>query len=497
MVSTQEVVKEQSNLLEVSHFAGTQIHRPLSHERGTGLGAAVALLEALIVVISGFIAYSTRGFVGELLGVPSHEVITAPPLRLSLFLLTYACLTVICNAAQNLYSDAAIRSTRIARVRLLKGFMVSSMMSVMIVFIAGEQAVPRLMVASTSLLSLAGVFGLRYVVERYNIKHIERGIGNQHVLIIGSGEVGQAFRCYLQSHPHLGKTFCGFVDWEPTPGPFCLGTPDDLPRILTENFIDEVYFTPSTSRDLVVRIALEARRQRIGVKVVPDLYGGLAIGAGMNYIGSVPVLELNRQPIPALGLFVKRIMDLFISIMALMLTAPILLLTAIAVKVGSPGPILYKAWRVGRKGRKFRCYKFRTMVVDADARKNGLMHMNQRNGATFKIFDDPRITRLGRFLRKYSIDELPQLFNVFKGDMSIVGPRPHPEDDFKRYDLEHFRRLDVTPGLTGLWQVTARHDPSFEKNVSLDLEYIENWNVFLDLKILLMTVPVVFRGSGH
>ena len=152
---------------------------------------------------------------------------------------------------------------------------------------------------------------------------------------------------------------------------------------------------------------------------------------------------------------------------------------------------------MGRKGRKFRCFKFRTMCEDADERKNGLMHMNERNGATFKITDDPRITRLGRFLRKYSIDELPQLFNVLKGDMSVVGPRPHPEDDFKRYDLEHFRRLDVTPGLTGLWQVTARHDPSFEKNVSLDLEYIENWNVLLDLKILLMTIPVVFRGSGH
>ncbi|HZD93119.1 MAG TPA: sugar transferase [Candidatus Sulfotelmatobacter sp.] len=496
-MSTQEVVKEQGDLLEVSHFAGTQIHRSLSHGRGTGLGAAIALLEAFIVVLSGFIAYFARGFLGEMLGISSLDITTAPALRLSVFLLTYACLTVICNAAQNLYSEAAIRSARVARVRIFKGFMVSSMMSIMIVFIAGEKAVPRLMVASTSLFSLAGVVCLRYVMERYNLKHIERGIGNQHVLIVGSGEVGQAFRCYLQSHAHLGKTFCGFVDWEPNVGPFCLGTPDDLPRILTENFIDEIYFTPATSRDLVVRIALEARRQRIGVKVVPDLYGGLAIGAGMNYIGSVPVLELNRQPIPALGLFVKRIMDLFISSVTVVLTAPIMLVTAIAIKFDSPGgPILYKAWRVGRKGRKFMCYKFRTMVVDADARKNGLMHMNERNGATFKITDDPRITRLGRFLRKYSIDELPQLFNVLKGDMSVVGPRPHPEDDFKRYDLEHFRRLDVTPGLTCLWQVTARHDPSFEKNVSLDLEYIENWNVLLDVKIILMTVPVVFRGSG-
>ena len=319
-MSTQEVVKEQGNLLEVSHFAGTQIHRALAHEKGTGLGAAVAMLEALIVIVSGYVAYSGRGFLGDLAGSFSGQVITTPPLRLFVFLLTYACLTVICNAAQNLYSEAAIRSARVARVRILKGFMVSSMISIMIVFIAGEKAVPRLIVASTPLFSLAGVLCLRYVMERYNLKRIERGIGNQHVLIVGSGEVGQAFRCYLQSHTQLGKTFCGFVDWEPGTRPFCLGTPDDLPRILTENFIDEIYFTPSISRDLVVRIVLEARRQRIGVKVVPDLYGGLAIGAGMNYIGSVPVLEFNRQPIPALGLFVKRLMDLFISIVTLVVT---------------------------------------------------------------------------------------------------------------------------------------------------------------------------------
>jgi len=496
MVSTQEVIKEHDNLLEASHFAVGQLHRSLSHERGTGVGAAVAMLEALIVIGAGILAYSGRGFLADLVGVSQGQG-NLPRVRLFVFLLTYACLTVICNAAQNLYSEAAIRSARVTRVRILKGFMVSSMMAIMIVFIAGETTVPRLMVADTALFSLVGVVFIRYVMERYNLKRIEHGIGNQHVLIVGAGEVGQAFRLYLQNHIHLGKTFCGFVDWEPEAGPYCLGTPDDLPRILTEYFIDEIYFTPGTSRDLVMSIALEARRERIGVKVVPDLYGGLAVGAGMAYIGSVPVLELNRQPIPALGLFLKRIMDLSIGVITLVVTAPVLLLAAMAIKIDSPGPALYRAWRVGRKGRKFRCYKFRTMVVDADARKNGLMHMNERNGATFKIADDPRITRLGRFLRRYSIDELPQLLNVLKGDMSIVGPRPHPEDDFKRYDLAHFRRLDVTPGLTGLWQVTARRDPSFEKNVLLDLEYIENWDVLLDLKILLKTIPEVFGGSGH
>jgi lipopolysaccharide/colanic/teichoic acid biosynthesis glycosyltransferase len=174
-----------------------------------------------------------------------------------------------------------------------------------------------------------------------------------------------------------------------------------------------------------------------------------------------------------------------------------MLLSSILIKIDSPGPVLYTAWRIGRKGRKFRCFKFRTMLVDADARKGQLRAVNERHGATFKIANDPRITRVGRFLRKYSVDELPQLFNVLRGDMSMVGPRPHPLDDYGQYELGDLRRLDVLPGITGLWQINARRDPSFQTNVLLDLEYIETWNIWLDIKILLRTVGEVCRGSGY
>jgi lipopolysaccharide/colanic/teichoic acid biosynthesis glycosyltransferase len=151
---------------------------------------------------------------------------------------------------------------------------------------------------------------------------------------------------------------------------------------------------------------------------------------------------------------------------------------------------------VGKKGRHFYCYKFRTMSVDAERQKEQLRAQNEREGAFFKIADDPRITRVGRFLRRYSLDELPQLLNVLNGEMSMVGPRPHPVDDCARYRLQDLRRLDVMPGITGLWQVTARRDPSFENNMALDLEYIERWNLWMDLKILMRTVGVVFAGSG-
>jgi lipopolysaccharide/colanic/teichoic acid biosynthesis glycosyltransferase len=207
-------------------------------------------------------------------------------------------------------------------------------------------------------------------------------------------------------------------------------------------------------------------------------------------------MSLGAQPIPVFGMILKRAMDVIGSAIGLALFSPVVLAIAVAIRLDTAGSVYYHAWRVGKKGRKFVCYKFRTMLQSADALKDSLGHLNEREGATFKIANDPRITRVGRFLRKYSLDELPQLWNVLKGDMSLVGPRPHPLDDYDKYDLEHLRRLDVTPGLTGLWQVTARRDPSFEKNVELDVEYIENWSLRMDLTILFKTLAVVVTGSG-
>jgi exopolysaccharide biosynthesis polyprenyl glycosylphosphotransferase len=192
----------------------------------------------------------------------------------------------------------------------------------------------------------------------------------------------------------------------------------------------------------------------------------------------------------------KRWLDVALSIVALILLSPVLLGVAIAVKLDSRGPILYFSERIGKKGRVFRCTKFRTMVRDADKRRADVMHMNERDGVLFKISNDPRITKVGGFLRKYSLDELPQFFNVLRGDMSIVGPRPPLASEVREYKLSHLRRLDVTPGITGLWQVQARQDPSFDSYISLDVTYIENWSIWLDLKILARTVGVVLAGTG-
>jgi lipopolysaccharide/colanic/teichoic acid biosynthesis glycosyltransferase len=205
----------------------------------------------------------------------------------------------------------------------------------------------------------------------------------------------------------------------------------------------------------------------------------------------------RARPMLITGLFVKRIMDLLLSAIGVLVLWPFLLAIALAVKLESPGPVFYAALRAGKKGQKFVCYKFRTMVDGADELKNSLRRFNERQDPFFKIADDPRVTRVGRFLRTYSLDELPQLWNVLKGDMSLVGPRPHPVDDYARYRLGDHRRLAVKPGITGLWQVIARRDPSFETCMKLDLEYMRHWSLLLDYKILLWTIPAVLSGEGR
>lgn len=205
----------------------------------------------------------------------------------------------------------------------------------------------------------------------------------------------------------------------------------------------------------------------------------------------------HYEPISRSDLFLKRCMDLLIAIPAAVFLAPILAIVAIAVKLDSSGPIFYRSLRVGKWGHIFTCYKFRSMVANADAWKEDLRRHNQRHGPTFKMDDDPRLTRLGPFIRRYSLDELPQLINVIKGEMSIVGPRPHPFDDVVRYRPEHLRRCVVKPGLTGLWQVKARRSPSFDLNMQLDMHYIDTWSFLLDLKLILLTFAALCRGEGQ
>jgi exopolysaccharide biosynthesis polyprenyl glycosylphosphotransferase len=329
----------------------------------------------------------------------------------------------------------------------------------------------------------------------------------RNVLIVGGGRASMQLKMHLENHPELGYSVTGFLDRRKesrvslatenrSPVEF-LGNVHDLASVVRAHFIDEVFVCVPHDRRLVMEIAKYAQGTGVHLRVIPDLYEGVVQSATMEYVGQFPTLTLHQRAIPTLQLVVKRLVDIVFSAVALIVFSPFLLAIAAIIRLESHGPAFYSSFRVGRKGITFRCYKFRTMVKEADALKQSLSHLNERDEVTFKISDDPRITRVGRFLRKYSIDELPQLWNVFTGHLSLVGPRPHPLDDYSRYALEHRRRLEAKPGITGLWQVTARRDPSFEKNVALDIEYISHWSLWLDFRILCKTVGVVFAGTGQ
>jgi lipopolysaccharide/colanic/teichoic acid biosynthesis glycosyltransferase len=208
------------------------------------------------------------------------------------------------------------------------------------------------------------------------------------------------------------------------------------------------------------------------------------------------VVAPNKTSVSQVALLAKRVIDIVFAGVGLIAVFPLLAMIAALIKLDSAGPALYSAPRAGKNGRSFVCFKFRTMVQNADRMKANLRLQNERQGAFFKMARDPRVTRVGRILRRYSLDEIPQLWNVLAGDMSLVGPRPHPLDDFRFYVPQDLRRLDVTPGITGLWQVTARTDPSFQRNMALDLEYIERWTLLMDMRILYKTIFAVVRGTG-
>jgi exopolysaccharide biosynthesis polyprenyl glycosylphosphotransferase len=294
----------------------------------------------------------------------------------------------------------------------------------------------------------------------------------------------------------MGRSVCGFLDDRKMAGKRVMGRTADLAELARTAFVDEVILAAPHDRELTLRVLRTAQQLRLDVKMAPDLFGCEPMRE-TERIGDMPLISLHEEPLPVAGLRLKRVLDVVGAGLALILLGPVLVVLGILVRLDTPGPALYAAPRAGRKGRAFRCYKFRTMVRNADGLKEKLRERNQRQGPFFKITDDPRITWVGRWLRRYSLDELPQLWNVLRGEMSLVGPRPHPLDDFFGYAIEHLPRLDVMPGMTGLWQVTARRDPSFQAGMKLDIEYIRRWSLGMDLRILLKTVAVVLRGSGE
>jgi len=318
----------------------------------------------------------------------------------------------------------------------------------------------------------------------------------RNVLVIGAGPIAQAVARALRDDPFHAATVVGFLDDHRPRSPQVLGRIADLDWLARAQFIDEVILAVTDEPTVLRDVAEVALRNHLDIRAVPGLPAGLWPEAGVERLGGIPMITLHRESLPSVTLLLKRLLDVTGALAGLAVIAPVMAALALLIRLDSPGPIFYAAQRAGTKGRPFRCYKLRSMTTDADQRKEKLRDRNQREGPIFKIADDPRITRFGRFLRRYSLDELPQLWNVLRGEMSLVGPRPHPVDEVNHYQLHHYRRLDMKPGITGLWQITARNSPSFELNMHLDLIYIENWNLALDFRILVSTIHVLFAPEG-
>ena len=409
---------------------------------------------------------------------------------------------ILTSKRLHLYAPERISNILNEQRMSLQACFIAGLMLTGTLYLDKAVSIPRSVVLITiGIVTVA--LGVRRLLYRLMLYHrYERGVGTRNVLIVGTGPEAHALRHHLESIRRLGYTFKGFVAM---PGSNSantnqtfdnIGSYDTLFQRARALFVDEIFFTSPCEHGLMQNALELARLQGVDVRIIPEIHDGLAWNSPIEYVGQFPTIPLHRGHVPELGLIFKRGFDVLFSVLFLLAFSPLLLIIAIAVKLDSRGPALYRSERIGKKGRVFRCIKFRTMVEDADQRRAEVAHMNERDGVLFKVSNDPRITKLGNFLRKYSLDELPQFFNVLKGDMSVVGPRPPIASEVKEYKLSHLRRLDVTPGITGLWQVQARQDPSFASYVSMDVNYIDNWSIWLDFKILIRTVGVVISGTG-
>jgi len=351
-------------------------------------------------------------------------------------------------------------------------------------------------------------FASRVILRATLIRARRSGYNHRFLLVIGANQRALDLATRLDERPELGYKVVGFVAENPEvmeawrrdhPAEAdVLGTLDGLKEILQSERVDEMMVClPVEARfSDIVQVVQHARDLGVVVRLMPQLDDGhLLRSLRVEEFEGEEIITLFREQM-LFQLLMKRLADVVISIAAMLLLSPLLLATALAIKLTSPGPVLFTQDRVGMNQRRFKLFKFRSMVMDAEDRKGALAHLNEVDGPVFKIGNDPRITPVGRLIRKTSIDELPQLINVLRGEMSLVGPRPPLPDEVVRYEWLFRKRLSVKPGITCVWQVSGRNNITFERWMQMDHDYIENWSLWLDLKILLKTVPAVFFGRG-
>jgi exopolysaccharide biosynthesis polyprenyl glycosylphosphotransferase len=452
------------------------------------------LVDVLLIGLSFYLPYSFR----------YNQTISWGPLPhykdyLFLFII-WAGVLISFLKSKRLYStDRSITIPKEVRV-VFSSVVFSAVLTGLMIFILQIRVFSRLVFFQSFLFlffSLASWRLIKRLLIRYRLC---KGLYNYNVLIVGAGKTGLVLVDEIEKRPFLGLEIVGFFDnhkeGEIAGYKVLSNRIEEFEDILQKYFVEEVYITIPSQRDLVSKIIALSKKRARAVYVVADNFTSPFYRLELNYLGLIPVLKYSGSKLHGTEMYAKRILDLAVAAISLFLLFPVFVALGVLIRIDSRGPVFYKSIRCGRRGKPFTFYKFRSMVLDADKQKEDLFFRSEVAGPVFKIKEDPRITKAGKILRRYSLDELPQLLNVIKGQMSLVGPRPPTPDEVEKYDIWQMRRLDVRPGITGLWQVRGRSTLSFYKWVKLDLWYIDNWSFYLDLLIIFWTIPVIIKRKG-
>ena len=414
--------------------------------------------------------------------------------------MSWVVATIFVNSSQGLYKTKREVLEGVELWCVVKATFIISLIVIVGVYLSKIGEFPRSILVLTSLF-MVFFFSLWRLFKRMFVTHlVSRGYNNFNVLVVGAGKIGRTLLEEIEKNPGLGLKVAGFLDdfkseVEGYPRAKVIGKISDFVKIARREFIHKVFITVHHDGNVFLKLLEQARAINVSVEVVPQGFDLTNAEFSKYNIGMVPVLEYSNM-IDTRKQIGKRIFDIFLSLAMLVVFSPVFLVVGILIKIDSNGPVFYKSRRYGFRGRIFNMFKFRTMILDADTHQEKLKGKNEVDGPIFKMQKDPRVTKFGKFLRRCSLDEMPQIINVLKGEMSLVGPRPLPIDQIEKEDLRQLKRLEVRPGITGLWQIKGRSDISFAKLVKWDIWYINNWSFWLDLTILYRTIPVVIKGRG-
>jgi exopolysaccharide biosynthesis polyprenyl glycosylphosphotransferase len=459
-------------------------------------------VDALLVLVAFLLSYTLRYEVQFL--QPVDEANAAPFDPYIPYAAIFAALMLVFNQNARLYREQRGRSWWDEVFSISNSATNAAVFVMALSFLLRPLVFSRLLIVQAALLVVVVLGAWRMALRVIRSEMRKRGIGVERVLVVGAGTVGLSVLQTILARTDLGFKVVGFVDDDPERGANdlgrvpALGVVDNLPRLIDEHQVDLVIITlPWNAQRKILKIVRECEHQHLKVRTVPDLFELSLSQVQIEMLGGIPLLGLNGETRfhPASRLL-KRGLDLLLTALALPVAALVTLLVALAIRLDTPGPIFFEQERIGLDGRLFRVRKFRSMIQNAADLHAELIRQTGEDPRHPKIVDDPRITRVGRWIRRFSIDEVPQIWNILRGEMSWVGPRPATPDEVKLYEPWHQQRLSILPGLTGLWQVSGRSEVPFEEMCLLDIYYIENWSLRLDLQIILRTVPHVLLARG-